>query len=286
MKNIIAYYGIGSGANPPVRNIGWGIPEGGWKPFVERFIKPLIDLGVTRFQLHNPGGTLPNEEMQADQFVEAKKAGLTWVYKDFVKAWKPITDKYEVIAYLGTLPEADLKALQDKRKYGSYARRVTESYYYPLEAGCSIAFDAMHHNLEKSPEYHYMRMQQGLGVRTYIEPWPNVNCPHFWNCNTEFVLSNYHHKMYRDGSWAAPVEKMTGERIVLLNYPPSAWEPWVPSTDFDKDRRETMTWANEMDWCPAWCRMVQAQGMTPLVAMYKLIEMKIPLEKWLAPMVS
>lgn len=280
MKNIISYYGIGSGADVPNRNIGWGIPRHGWQQFVDTLIKPQIDLGITRFQIHNPGGTLPNEIMQADQFVEAKDAGLTWVYKDFVKAWRPITEKYEVIAYLGTLPEEDFLRLQSSKfTLDTWMQRLVDSYRYPIDAGMTIAFDAMHHNLSTSPEYHFMRMLQGLGIKTWIEPWPSISYPHFWDCNNQSTVSLYHHMIYRDSSWAAPKESLTGEIAIILNNPPAWWQEYVPTRD------ETKTWQNYDDWGPAWCNEMTALGFTSIVSLFQLIEQHKRLEDWLKPTV-
>lgn len=251
-------------ADTPNRNMGWSIKEHGWLGFVERYIKPALDLGVTRFQLHNPAGTLPNEAMQADQYIEAKEAGLSWIYKDFVKAWRQITKdpKIEVIAYLGSLPEEDFTRLQSSRwTLDTYLQRLTDSYRYPLDAGCAIAFDAMHMNPSTSPEYHFMRMLQGLGVRTWIEPWPNIVTPHFWDCNHQTTVQLYGHI---NSEWAAPRDRLTGEGAIIMNQPPLG-----------------RTWQDVDQWCPKWCRQVIAENLTPIVALHSVIERRERLEAWL-----
>jgi len=262
-EKVIAYWGIGSGSNVEDRRIQFGIKETGWRGFVQKYITPAIPLGYQRFHLHNPAGTLPNEEMQADQFQDAKEQGdLGWIFRDFVSAWRPITRNLslEVIAYLGTFEDDFARYQAGQYTKDNYLKRLWESYRYPLDAGMSIGFDAMT-GPETDPDYHFMRMLQGLGVKTYIEPWPNVRNPHHWDCNNITTNQLFAHL---NPNWAAPRTSLTGEVIILLTTPPTG-----------------ETWANYDAWGPRWCREFMANGYSVMVPLYQQILRGEPLDQWL-----
>lgn len=250
MNSVVAFWGIGSGADPAHRNIGWDIAIRGWSQFVESQIKPAIDLGYTRFHLHNPGGSVLGLPMQADQFMLCGEKGLVSVLKDFVKAWKPITAKFEVIAYLGTLSGTPTFInLKTQKKPKDYLKRLYDSYSLPLDAGMSIGFDALYDAPPISAEYSFLRFLQSFGVRTYIEPWPQITQPQYWDCNHVSTVQLINHMQRIDGSWAAPKDKLTGECLVIMNEPPQGH-----------------TWSDYNDWCPDWMRSMWAQNFIPCIA--------------------
>lgn len=265
-NQIIAYWGIGSGDNPN-RNIGWVEPSGGWTAFVETWVKPGIDLGITRWQLHNPAGTETGQPMQADQFVLAKEQGLDWVIEDFVKAWRPITEQpgIEVIAYLGMFYEGLLERQESPKRKDAFMQRLVDSYRYPVDAGMSIGFDALHQQPASSEAATWMRFLQSMEVKTYIEPWPYIGSQHLWDCHHMSTLWLYNHMTRVDGSWAAPRDQLTGEPIIILSQP------------IDGE-----TWATYHEWAPKWCREMNSQGFTISTALNDMIQWREPLEKWLA----
>lgn len=274
-SKIIAFWGIGSGADPAHRNIGWNIATEGWQQFVDAMVRPAIEMGVTRFWIHNPAGTEAGQPMQADQFARAREAGLYPVLKDFVQAWKPITARYEVVAYLGLFEQEfmDLAPAQ-------FLDRVMESYRLPIEAGMSIGFDAMFQEDGTRADQRFMRLLQSLGVKTYVEPWPRNTSPQLFDCNNISTVQLYNHKLYVDPSWAAAREKLTGEIVIALNSPMSEWDPRIPTPP----RVPTNNWANfSTGWGAEWCREIIAQGFTALIGMDEMVARRQTLESWLEP---
>ncbi|MCP4894369.1 MAG: hypothetical protein GY911_11230, partial [Actinomycetales bacterium] len=68
------------------------LPAGGWPQFVEQKSRAVYDWGVRRFWLHNPFGTLSNEVMQFDQYLDAQDAGIDVLTENFAEAWAPVVD--------------------------------------------------------------------------------------------------------------------------------------------------------------------------------------------------
>lgn len=266
MKNFIGCFNIGySGGSVAHRNIGYNLHNIGWMGFVEKWAKPLLDKGVTRIELHNPGGTLPGEDMQADQFIHARNAGLNWVAKDFAKAWKPITNQIEVIAYLGLAhTDANLVDLKTRRhQKDNWLYRMWDSYRLPLDAEMSIGFDAIHNEPETSPEYHFVKMIEGLGFKTYIEPWPVKSRTHWFSSNHITVNSFL---PFVNQSWAADESLLTGEKVVMINQGPPV------NGGFE------YYW----QWGPSMIRSFQEKGWTVMAPVDILIENNETLEQFLA----
>lgn len=259
IENLIFFWGIGSGRAPAIRNTGWNIARDGWQQFVDQWIKPMIDLGVRRFQLHNPFGTDLGEPMEMDQAIEAEQRGLRGLLDDFVSAWRPITasGQVEVISYLG-LFDVDMRRLQTGQySKDDFLETFWKCFRLPLDAGMSLGWDALHYNGvgERDTWYLMYRLIQSLGVKCYIEPWPHRLRPHLWDCNHESTVQVWRN-MVRDPnrwpSWAAPREVCTGEACVIMNSP---------------DATQGHTWQNGDTWQPQWCREIMAQGMTPIVGL-------------------
>jgi len=265
IDNLICFFGIGSGSNS-TRNIQFNVATEGWQQFVDRFVKPGIELGIRRFHIHNPGGTETGEPMEADQFLEARNAGIE-VWRDFVKAWRPITAQgIEVVAYLGLMDEDFAVRAANRLKRDDFIKRCWDSYRYPLDAGMSLGFDALHDERESDYYYTWFRFVESLGVRCYIEPWPKKTHTWFHSANTITTVQLYR-SIARGASWAATPEQLTGEKVILMNAP---------------DTNAGQTWENVDTWCPAWCREMQAKGLTPLVALQKMIERRESLRQWLS----
>lgn len=227
---IIAWYPIGnSSSDDKDRRIGWNIKKGGWAEFVRKNVEPAIALGFEAVQIHNPGGTLAGEEMQPDQFITAREAGLTWITKGFVEAWRPVTARVPVIAYLGKLPGNErLQGLLSRGDKSGFLRATADCYQLPLDAGMEIAFDALHDVKPNGWELQVFRLLTSMGVRTYVETAPNVVDVELYGANFQIVNTTLDRTLLKGEPWMAPLEKLTGERIILLGQPPAGkeWKDW------------------------------------------------------------
>lgn len=242
----------GSSNNPKTRNTGWELDTLGWQGFVDKWIKPAIKLGFTRFELHNPGGTVNGEDMRCDQLVVAEAQGLKFLTKGFVEAFKPITDKgIEIICYMGnpkTTAPHSLPALG-------------ACYALPILAGMSIGMDATSYQ-ENDPYYHFIRMLQGMGTKVYTEAWPNRTNRNMLNIPT-ITTSQFLPLCLADDTWAAKKEDVTGEKIVLLNEPPAG-----------------ETWATSNSWLPGWVRSQMDAGFSTLFGITDFITNHTDLNIW------
>lgn len=257
---IIAWYPIGnSSPDEGERHIGWNIKKDGWSGFVQTWALPAAAAGFDVIQIHNPGGTLAKEDMAPDQFITAKEAGLNWVLNGFVEAWKPVTKRLPVIAYLGALPRNKrLQGLIDRQDRFGFLVNLAACYRLPLEAGMDVAFDAMHNVREGSWELAVYRMLTALGVRTYVEPAPNASDFPIFHANFQIVNTTLERTLKNAEPWMAPLEQLSGERIILLNNLP-----------------EGKKWADEPQWVPQWMAHWIHQGWSVAVSPAWMLKAKV-----------
>jgi len=237
-QRIVSLFLIG-GSTTEIKDrcVGWGLRQRGWDGFVRRFVRPQLDAGVRRIQVHNPFGTLPGESMQFDQYIHARSAGLTFLTGGFVDAWKPVTqgrytqgEPVEVIAYLGKLQDdPDFQKLLDAGDTQGWLARAVVSLSLPLEAGMSIGFDASASAGEQSPTHRLTELLQSLGTRIYIEARPYKNTPHWFGNNiiiTDKFWKRSDPQRYPgdSGKWAARNDQLTGE-IIRIVFPEHAEDP-------------------------------------------------------------
>lgn len=244
--------------SPQTRNHGWGLgqigPNGkiqGWPYFVDKYILPMIDKGWKRLHYHNPGGTKPVEDMQFDQFIHAREEGFDWIGKNFVNAWIKATrlPGVECICYLGTLPtDENFAPLSRKWSQQKYLERLLRSVELPLAAGMSIGFDAIGEHPENNHAIRVIELFQSLGIKTYVEPWININnkFAYGWNHITTNQL-----EVHLNPAWSAPEEKLTGEKIILLNSPESI--------------KPTYHWSNYYEWAGNWHENQWNKGRSVMV---------------------
>lgn len=227
---LIAWFPIGnSSSHAEDRRIGWDLKRIGWSGFVERWAKPAIELGFDGIQIHNPGGTLLNEEMQADQFIAAREAGLRWISDGFAEAWRPITARTQVIAYLGMLTGNErLERLARGPDRAAFWRVVDDSYALPLAAGMDIGFDALHNVKADGWEMEVYRYIKGKGVKAYVETAPNVRDRVLYDSHFQIMNKTLERTLKNRERWMAPLEQLTGERVILLADPPEGcdWKNW------------------------------------------------------------
>ncbi len=219
------------------RCVGWSLRQRGWDGFVRLVVRPQLNAGVRRIQIHNPFGTLPDESMQFDQYIHSRSAGLAFLTEGFVDAWKPVIqgrytqgEPVEVIAYLGKLQDdPDFQKLQDAGDNKGWLARAVVSLSLPLEAGMSIGFDASASATEQSPTHRLTELLQSLGTRVYIEARPYKNTPHWFDNNviiTDKFWKRSDPQRYPgdSGKWAARNDQLTGE-IVRIVFPEHAEDP-------------------------------------------------------------
>lgn len=244
---LVVWYSIGFSSNVAAdRNVGWDIKKLGWAGFIDKYVKPQIAWGARRIVLGNPFGALGGEDMQLDQYIDARDAGLNWLTDGFAEAWRPITASgVEVIAYLGAIPN-------DPDFGGPPAQwqpRFWESINPVLDAGMNVAFDASSGAPVTSTTYAAVKLAEARGAKVYVEPRPNKNQPQwhgypvisldsFWKTSDPSVNSGAL-------NWAATNEQLTGEVIRLITEPPAG-----------------STWAQINQWLPAVTHSITASGNT------------------------
>lgn len=173
------------------RRVGQYIKDTQWGGFVAGTAQEAIGNGFTRFALHNPFGTKENEQMLASQYLRAKAEGLHWLTDGFVEAWKPITAKYEVIAYNGSIMEDPSFFEEWKAGPHAYGAYVSKCYQPIFDAGMIPAFDAHQH----LPAGHFAvaghrAVMQRTGLTAYFEPGPAVADAHWFKQGMNVWIAN------------------------------------------------------------------------------------------------
>jgi hypothetical protein len=240
------------------RTIGYPLREKGWRNFIRDHVFPTIGLGFKRMSLHNPAGTLPNEQMQADQFIHAKEAGMTWIEDGFVDNWSKITSFIEVNCYLGMLKDDfDFKNRIERKDFAGILERLYQSYRLPLMAGMNICFDALFDVSETSPEYSFYKFMTSIGVKCIVEPTPHLNNPHLYSAH--FIITEQLYQN-RGADWYPPENKLTGEKIRLLNQP-------YKSSFY----QGTTSWTNEAEWLPFWLQDCRRTNYSCMLAPWNML---------------
>lgn len=255
----------GSAHNPATRDVSGVLVTDGWHAYVDQVIWPMIELGYTRFALHNPFGTRTDlgEAMQADQYLDAISQGTKFLLRDFKEAFRPVTERCEVISYLGSLRYTDsLNVLRNNPlKVDNWLKRIYQCYYLSLEAGMSIGFDGLFELPETDAGYRFCRLLESLGVKVYVEPWPHKDFPNFFDLNS---ITTYHLYTVKQPWWAAPREQLTGEVMIILNRPPTG---------------ETWSTALTKPWLPDWCRYFYSNNMTPAFGPFEILRNKMTFQQ-------
>lgn len=213
----------GANQNVSIRRVGWDLDVHGWQGYVDKRVKLLRAIGTERILLHNPFGTLPEDEVfQFDQAIHAEDAGLHWLTQGFAPAWRPVTAAgVEVIAYIGMLrDDPDFTALTDMKQYMA---RVMRSIKPLLDAGVSIGLDSITGSNHASREYMVVRMLRDSGVKIYNENRPPADYPHWHDYNGVYYDEGFIDSEPTNNPsqhWAAPNGMLTGEILRLLEAQP------------------------------------------------------------------
>lgn len=172
-----------SAADPANRNIGRRLPRSSWATFVRLTVKPQIERGIRRIQLHNPFGALAGEVMQLDQFLHAQDAGLRFITEGFVEAWQPVTEAgVEVIGYVGCGKlDPDFDVFLESGDFGAWQSRAMASLKPLIDAGMSIGLDASASTAETSQTFALAESLRAQGVRVYVEAKPDRFNPHWFS---------------------------------------------------------------------------------------------------------
>ena len=160
------------------------VDSGGWPSFVDNRAKDVFDWGIRRFWLHNPFGTLSDEVMQFDQYLDAREANLDVLTENFAEAWKPVVDgsfgePVELVGYIGTAdPEDDrLKAVFESGDSARILGTMLACVKPILLAGGSIGADAAVKLPDDGPAFHFYKYLESIGVPIYVESRPKLANP-------------------------------------------------------------------------------------------------------------
>ena len=123
-------------------------------------------------QLHNPWGTLNGEDMQTDQYLYARAAGLKWLSsRSFVGAVRRISKERPVVAYIGgPQNSAALGYPVNPGDLNYWVDRAVRSIKPALDAGCWIAFDAI--GQSAGIELELFNKLRDSGRVVLFEGWP------------------------------------------------------------------------------------------------------------------
>lgn len=252
------------------RRVDQGLKDGHWHGFVDGVVQTSIDNGFERHALHNPFGTLAGQQMKAGQYLEAKAAGLTWLTDGFVEAWKPITARFEVIAYQGSIKHDATFEQEWRAGSRSFAAYVRSAYQPIIDAGMVPAFDAHQHlsygHWAIAAHRYVTQMTKGKG---YFEPgpangdwhWFKSGC-HIWIANDNSTIvhereEDWQLKPVPDGTETvlqlcmAPGDIIRGEKY---NVPAEYMELW-----------EGCEWHNYPTWIRRFCQYHFERGRTVAV---------------------
>ena len=215
------------------------IGSGGWPAFVDQRAKDVYDWGIRRLWLHNPFGTLPNQVMQFDQFLDAQDAGLNVVTENFAEAWAPVVqgsfgEPVELIAYLGTADSADdrLKAAFDGGTSASILGTMLACVKPVLLAGGSVGADAAVRLSDDGPEFRFYKYLESIGIPVYVESRPKIENPR-WAEFPVFAVDAWWKRSDPAHNpdcvpWALPNEAMQHDVLRWIRgYPGTSTDPAV-----------------------------------------------------------
>ncbi len=240
-ERIIEGWLIGGTVDDPARrNVGkHQVGDDGWTGFVDKRARDAYAWGVRRFWLHNPFGTLKDEVMQFDQYLDAKEAGVRSLTDDFVQAWGPVVrgrfgEPVEVISYIGVAnPEDDrLARVVESGTSAQVLATMMRCIQPMLEAGTSIGADAATPLSDDGVAFHFYKYLQSIGIPVYVESRPQKANPR-WAEFPVFAENHWWHRSnpdrHQDSSrWALPDSAMHTEVIRWIrDYPGRSTEPQV-----------------------------------------------------------
>jgi len=211
--------------HPDTRGVGWGIPENGWRHFIDLQVRPWVPLPFQRIVLSNPFGRTIEETpdgldtrwpMDFDQFALAEEAGHGFAdLASFLAAWQELIDEFpslELILYLGSITDSPgMTALREDET--AWSRRAWRAIQPALQLNASIGFDRGALLQKDSLEHRFYKyVRDELGVRTYIEPHPSEDATHLHGENV-IVVDRHWRK-----AWAKhdAREMLSGEVIRIV----------------------------------------------------------------------
>ena len=235
VNQLVDYLLIGGGSsNAANRYVDQAALGNGWGPYTHRVVKPDIDWGVQRILLDNPFGVMANGYFQADQFLQAQSAGLTWLTDDFVQAWRPVAQSgVEVIAYIGN-PDAESTFQALTSDPAAWNARFDASVAPFVQAGISIAFDLGQRFSPGDLFNQALDQLKGEGVKVYLENRPTEYTSYNWQFPIIAVQPGWvSTNPYMDSTqwWAAKNSELPGggDVVRLLQWPPTG-ESWSDKT--------------------------------------------------------
>lgn len=232
IDRIVSFFGIGSGsaAHFP-RQVQFVSEKTGWRGFVDQYLAPQRALGIKRFLLWMPFGqdTIVDHRLlgkdrpsrvRFDQFLQAKRAGMTWLTECFGGAIRPlVAEGCQVIAYTGTFADA---LEWSRMNWLDRAEYVHGSLLPFLEAGCDVAIDTSVAFPDWHPLVEVAEWLRARGVKVYCESMPVSRNPYWGTCGVTATESMYL-AARNDPAFVAP-PKIAGEIVRGFWGPPPA--PW------------------------------------------------------------
>ena len=252
----------GSSTNVADRSVGWNIKTHGWSGFVATHVQPQLNAGVRRIMLHNPFGSLPGQDFQADQYLAAQQAGLNWLTQGFAAAWAPVTAQgIEVIAYMGApANDSDFAGLAP----AAWWARFWASFSPVLDAGMNIAMDKSLAANPGSIDWDAVLAVRSQGRQVYGEPRAPSAALH-WRSSPliaeDYIWKDTDPELHPEEiGWAAKDPQITGEVVRIFTRPPAG-----------------QTWATQSQWIRSYARSVFREGHTVAVNLSGMISQGIPL---------
>lgn len=276
----VLYHTIGgSGDNDAMRCVGDHIRRlfdpNGWASYAAARIPPKLH-GFPHLLWSAGGITSTEGEVQFDQWLHAKTAGLSWLANDagFVKAIKPLTDAgTRVIAYVGHLTTNDKNFKPSPGRIDAVKRRITDSIAPFLDAGCEIAIDAAGPDGRGHLSHAEADQLTALGVTVWKEARPHRG-QETWPYG--IIGEQFYHRSdpsrYPDSAWALADWK-PAHLIRSIEGTPAGAEPFsVPPAG--------ETWDTMDKWGPPLCRAIVADGHIPAFGVDWILNRPDPLAWW------
>jgi len=239
-QRIITYLLIG-GSDPDKggRMIGTLTREGGWREYIDKYVKPSFAWGSRRYWLQWPFGitNLPNNT-EWDQFLKAREARMSWLTGDFVDRWLAVRTgslgaPVDLTAYIGSaFGEPGMMRLLEQDRAAQWLSRAVASVLPYLECRMNIGVDASVSTPEDQPDLPLCELLGALGTRIYVESRPMKQYPR-WNRFNVVCDANFWYRSdpltHNDSAWAVANADLKGEIVRGLFYPPKGANENDPS---------------------------------------------------------
>lgn len=226
--------------NPATRNISSNLIKNGWGWYEETILEPARQLGFDGGWLHNPFGCradMPSVEsdMRLDQRMLATQAGLFVLERGFTEMLTRQQKVWPMHVYYGgpVMEQGSFFkwAIETWASNITYRHMITTRYtrwcvQHALDARCAVGLDAsgdVNPNSARLFEKEYYAVWKDLkkqATSVILEANPGKDCTWLYS-SRHCLTSEWQQKQDANPTWAgtfaAPENLLTGERIVLTN---------------------------------------------------------------------